>query len=370
MGLHVLASRGATHFDAGPGSDDVNRQRLSSVALESRNRLSADWRSLLRIARGADHIRTEGGFPGFFDTDQDQASWQNDIAALGGQWVAGLEWRREKVSSDTAYTKTSRSFRALFVGYTARFDEHLIEASARHDDDSQFGGHGTGKLAWGYRFAPQWRVSASAGTAFKAPSFNDLYYPLSFGFSGNPDLKPERARSAELALRHDGGVLQGGLTVFASRVRDLIAVDPSFTTVINVNRARIRGATLDASLREGLWTARGEFTRQDAEDADTGTRLVRRARQYGSASLAAASGPWRAGAEWVVSGGRFGAADNADSSHIGGYGVLNLNAAWTLTPNWSVSARLNNALGKHYELVQGYNTPGRNLFVSLAYTDL
>ncbi|HPM67360.1 MAG TPA: TonB-dependent receptor [Piscinibacter sp.] len=370
LGLHVMGSRGATHFDAGPGSDDVNRQRLSSTALESRNRLSADWRSLLRLARGADHIRTDGAFPGFVDTDQDQATWQNDVNALGGQWAAGLDWRREKVSSDTAYTVSTRTFRAVFVGYTARFDAHLIEASARHDDDSQFGGHGTGKLAYGYRFAPQWRASASLGTAFKAPSFNDLYYPSAFGFSGNPDLKPERARSAELALRHDGGALQGGLVLFRSSVRDLIAVDPSFTTVINVNRARLRGATVDASFSEGIWTARGEFTHQQAEDADTGTRLVRRARQYGSASLSATTGAWRAGVEWVLSGERFGTAANTEASRMGGYGLVNLNASWFVTPSWSLSARLNNAADKRYELVQGYNTPGRNLFVSLAYAAL
>ncbi len=348
----------------------MNRQRLASTALESRNRITADWRSLLRVARGGDHIRTDGAFPGFFDTDQDQATWQNDVAALGGQWVAGLDWRREKVTSDTTYSETVRRFLGAFGGYSARFGDHLVEASARHDDDSQFGGHATGKLGYGYKLAPQWRASASVGTAFKAPSFNDLYYPLSFGFSGNPDLKPERARSAELALRHDGGALQGGVVLFDSRVHDLIAVDPTFTTVINVNRARIRGVTLDASWRSDVWTARGEFTHQDAEDADTGARLVRRARQYGSASLGVVLGPWRGGVEWVVSGERFGAASNSAASRMGGYGLVNLNASWAVTPRWTVAARLNNVADRKYELVQGYNTPGSNLFVSLAYADL
>ena len=368
--LRGMTSRGRTEFDAGPGTADVNRQRLSSLALESRDRIDANWRSLLRLARGADHIRTDGAFPGYFDTDQDQATWQNDIGALGGQWVAGLEGRREKVHSDTAFSKTTRRFLAAFGGYSARFGDHLVEASARHDDDSQFGGHATGKLGYGFKFTPQWRASASVGTAFKAPSFNDLYYPLSFGFSGNPDLKPERARSTELALRHDGGALQGGLVLFRSRVRDLIAVDPTFTTVVNVNKARIRGATLDAAWREGIWTARGELTRQDAEDADTGTRLVRRARVYGSASVGVALGDWRAGAEWVGSGERYGAASNSEASRMGGYGLVNLTAAWSVAPRWTLAARLNNAADKGYELVQGYNTPARNLFVSLAYSDL
>jgi vitamin B12 transporter len=364
LALRALASRGTTHFDSGPDSDDVNRQRLSSLALESRDRLSPGWRSLLRLARGADHIRTDGSFPGFFDTDQDQATWQNDLAALGGEVVAGLEVRREKVKSSTAYTQTSRRQWALFGGYSARFDEQLVEASLRHDDDSQFGGHGSGKLAWGWRFTPEWRVSASAGTAFKAPSFNDLYFPESFGFSGNPDLKPERSRSAEVAARYDGSAARGGLVIFQNRIRDLIAVDPTFTTVINVNRARIRGATLDGAWRAGPWRLRGEWTHQQAEDAETGARLVRRAEDFGSASLDHAQGPWRTGVELVASGDRFGTVANTDASRMGGYALVNL------TPEWTLAARLNNAGDKHHEIAQGYNTPRRNLFVSLAYSAL
>ncbi|MBX3603814.1 MAG: TonB-dependent receptor [Piscinibacter sp.] len=370
LALRLLASRGTTHFDSGPDSDDVNRQRLGSLALESRDRLAPGWRSLLRLARGSDHIRTEGAFPGRFDTDQDQATWQNDIAAFGGELVAGVEARREQVDSSTAYTRTSRRQWGLFGGYSATFGAQLVEASLRHDDDSQFGGHGSGKLAWGWRLAPQWRVSASAATAFKAPSFNDLYFPESFGFSGNPDLKPERARSVEVAARYDGSATRAGLVVFQNRIRDLIAVDPTFTTVINVNRARISGVTLDGSWQAGPWRLRGEWTNQQAEDADTGLRLVRRAQDFGSASLGYTGGAWRLGAELVASGDRYGTAANSATSRMGGYTLLHLTAGWRLTPEWTLSARLNNAGDKAYEISQGYNTPRRNLFVSLAYAGL
>lgn len=370
LALRALTARGTTHFDNGPGSDDLNRQRLSTLAVESRNQLTSGWRSLLRLARGADHSRSSGSFAGYFDTDQDQATWQNDLAALGGEIVAGLEARREKVSSSTAYTQTSRDHWALFGGYNARLGDQLVEASLRHDDDSQFGGHGSGKLGWGWHLTPEWRVSASAGTAFKAPSFNDLYFPESFGFHGNPDLRPERSRSGELAARYDGSATRAGLVLFENRIRDLIAVDPTFTTVINVNRARIRGLTLDGAWRDGPWRLRGELTHQQAEDAETGKRLVRRAQEFGSASVDYTQGPWRAGVELAASGERFGTLANTEASRMGGYTLVHLSAGWNLTPEWTLSARLNNAFDKHYELAQGYNTPRRNLFVSLAYSAL
>ena len=84
--------------------------------------------------------------------------------------------------------------------------DHTLQANLRHDQSTQYGGQTTGAIAWGYRFAPQWRVTASYGTAFKAPSFNDLYYP---GFS-NPDLEPETARNVEAQHRTGRGSAASG----------------------------------------------------------------------------------------------------------------------------------------------------------------
>ena len=90
IAAYALLSEATTHFDAGATGDDVNRQRLSTYALQSRNSISAIWQSTLRVARGTDDLATRGTFPSAFRTDQDQATWQNDIAAAGGQIAAGL----------------------------------------------------------------------------------------------------------------------------------------------------------------------------------------------------------------------------------------------------------------------------------------
>ena len=361
-------SVGSTFFDCGPGNDAVNRQRLSALSVESRNRIDTQWRSTLRLARGSDDSVASGGFcAGAFRTHQDQLSWQNDINALGGQLVAALELRREDVASDTAYTVASRKTGSVLGGYSAELGSHLVQAALREDHTGQYGGRTTGNIAYGYRIAPRWRASLGLGSGFKAPTFNDLYYPLSFGFSGNPGLKPERSRNAEVAANFDSGAVQGGLVLFENRVRDLIAIDPTFSTVVNVNRARIRGATLSGAIVQAPWSARAELTRQDATDVGTGNRLPRRARQYGSAGLTAAPGPWRVGIEWLAQGARFDVASNTLTSRMGGYNLLNLHAAYAITTELSVLARLNNATDSPHELAQGYNAPGRNALVALEY---
>ena len=72
--------------------------------------------------------------------------------------------------------------------YQGKFGAQSLEASVRNDDNQQFGNHTTGSAAWGLGFAEYWRVTAGYGTAFKAPTFNELYFP----FFGNPNLEPGR----------------------------------------------------------------------------------------------------------------------------------------------------------------------------------
>ncbi|MCW5659691.1 MAG: TonB-dependent receptor [Burkholderiaceae bacterium] len=363
--LRGLATRAATHFDAGAVSDDINRQRLSSLALESDDRLSETWRSQLRLARGSDHSRSEGAFPSTFDTDQDQLTWQNDLKFGAADLIAGAEWRRERVTSDTAYTQTSRRVASAFGGMRWSADALQLEGSLRTDRNSQFGTHTTGRIGAGYALTPHWRLTAAAGTAFHAPSFNDLYFPLTFGFSGNPELKPERSRGVDAALRYssDGTTLSIG--AFHNRITDLIAVDPTFSTVINVNRARIRGTTLAAGHRSGIWRADFEWTHQDPRDAATGNLLVRRARNHGRVGASVDIGPVRAGADLHASDARFDSAANLAATRMGGYGVLTLHAHYAVTPEFGIGARILNATDKRHEIAQGYNTAPRQYVVSV-----
>ena len=366
VSLRGTTSNATTHFDAGPGSDDINQQRLGSLAIESQDRFTDVWRSTLRLARGSDHSGTTGAFPSTFDTDQDQATWQNDLT-LGSttNLSAGAEWRRERVTSDTAYTQTSRTTSSLFVAAQHALGPVELEESLRSDHNSQFGTHTTGRIGAGWSFAPDWRVTGAAGTAFRAPTFNDLYFPTQFGFSGNPNLEPERSRGFDAALRYRSGGTTVSLAAFDNHIDDLIAVDPTFSTVINVNRARIHGTTLTASQQWGVWRADLEWTHQSPRDADTGNLLVRRAQDHGRAGLAYDAGVWQVGGDVVASSERFDSAANTPASRMGGYGLLSLYASWSVTRGFTLGARVLNATDKRYEIAQGYNTAPRQYLLTL-----
>src|SRR5690606_23049972 len=120
------------------------------------------------------------------------------------------------------------------------FGAQSLQASVRRDDNEQFGGHTTGAAAWGLDFADGWRLSAGYGTAFKAPTFNALYYP----FFGNAELRPEASETTELGLGWSGERLSVRLDAFQTTVHDLIAFDAAIGLPNVIDRARMRGAVL------------------------------------------------------------------------------------------------------------------------------
>ncbi|HLQ02063.1 MAG TPA: TonB-dependent receptor [Burkholderiales bacterium] len=363
LGLTVFQSDGHTHFDAGPTTDDVNHQTLSAYSLYSSNQITSVWQSLVRAGESTDDLTTTGAFPGFFRTRQPQLTWQNDIKLGPGTAIAGAEYLAQNVTSDTAYAQTHRTIKSAFAGYTGQQERHGWQANIREDDNSQFGHHTTGSLGYAYRLTPELQLRVGAGTAFKAPTFNDLYFPG----QSNPDLRPERSRSKEAGVNYQVGSNRFSATYFDNHITDLI-VFPTFTSPPeNIDRARIKGTELAYQGFFGGLQANAQLTFQDPVNEETGKLLQRRAREHGSLAISDAAGPWRLAAEVVASGARFDSTDESPGTKMHGYGLLNLTASYALSRDWSVRARWNNVFDRKYELAQNFNTPGSNVFVAVQY---
>jgi vitamin B12 transporter len=367
IGLTAFQSFGNTRFDSGPFTDDINRQTLSAFSLYSRNQITTKWQSLLRVGLGRDNQDISGAFPGFFRTTQPQLTWQNDFKLGGGSLIAGFEYLDQILASNTPYNATQRDVRSLFGGYVGEFGPNSVQLNVRNDDNSQFGNQTTGSVGYGYRLNSYLRLRASGGTAFKAPTFNDLYFP---NFS-NPNLQPEHSRSYETGLDVRAGEHYLSLLYFDNRIKDLITLvfDPTtFTfTPENLNEARINGGEISYQGRiAGFW-ANAHFTVQNPINSSTGQLLQRRAKHFGSFSVNRNLGPLKLGTEIVASGARFDSPDENPASRLHGYALYNLTANYAFAPEWSVNLRWNNVFNRSYELVQNFNTPGSNVFFALRY---
>ena len=365
LSVRFLKSRLDAQFDAEPGFDDRTITTVDSLALASRNRLTGWWTSQLEAAQTDDISDSRTGFgPGRFTTRQRLYVWQNDFLLLRGSLGVALERREERVGGDAAFAINSRDTNAAVGVYRLAEGPHAVQLNLRRDDSTQFGARTTGALAYGYGFAPGWRASAGYGTAFKAPTFNDLYYP---GFS-NPDLKPETARNAEVALRYASEALAAGIVAYRNRVRDLIVFecDADFNCAPqNVAAATLQGVTLDMRFRRGATVATASVDLQRPEDDASGLLLPRRARRHAALAVEHPLGPAQVRAELSASSARFD--DAANTRRMGGYALINLLVEWPFEARWTAFARLDNLLDKHYELAADYRTAGATLFAGVRW---
>lgn len=368
-GLSVLDSESHSHYDGFSSFDYRDLHKLLSWTAYSKNHFLPGWQSEIRIGQGIDDLSSTGSSgTNSFRTNQQQASWQNGIEVGIGTLLLGAEWLKEQVGGNTDYAVKERTTHSWLTGYLGKFGAHDLQANVRVDDSSQFGNRTTGAINYGYQFADHWRASVGFGTAFKAPTFNDLYFPDDgFGDIGNSNLKPEEARNREASLHWESGGQRASATYYDNHVRNLI--EWQFNGVgfspVNVAQARLRGLTLawSGSLSGVLF--RSSVDLQNPEDENTGNLLPRRARRHAAIWIGHNFGTLELGSELVTSGKRYDDADNNDK--LGGYTLLNLTARYPLGSNWALEARANNVLDRDYELASGYNTPGANVFVNLRW---
>ena len=359
-------SRLSNRFDATPGYDDKTTTTVESFALSSTDRLASFWVSRLDLGQGSDNSVSQTGFGNSgFRTRQNQLTWQNDLTLPVGALSLAYVGLDEKISTDPAFPVSSRRTNSFVGVYQVRVDPHTLQANLRFDDSSQYGGRTTGALGYAYAFGEGWRALVNAGTAFKAPTFNDLYYP---GFA-NPRLAPETARNADVALDYASGTLLARATVYRNEVKNLIVFgcDADFNCAPNnVAKATLTGLTLQGQADWRSISLKGSLDLLRPEDDATGNQLPRRARQYGSASVLVPWVDWQFGAELVAASARFD--DAANTRRMGGYALVNVTANYALTKHWSLTLRADNVFDKQYEQAAGYNTAGASAFGGIRYS--
>lgn len=363
----------ANAFAASTSDVYNNVSSIQKLSLTEEDRLTSDWRSRLMLADGKDNERDflNGVQSSLFQTENQQLSWQNTVALSREQkLLLGAEKLDQQVSSTTAFTQTKRKVNSLYAGYDANHGAHQIQVNLRQDDYSDFGMANTWLLGYGYRFTNAWRATFDYSTAFKAPTFNDLYWPLQYGYQGNPNLQPERSRNAEAGLHYERGGQKVDFVYFNDKISNLIAINSAYTTMVNINQARIDGEELSYVGKFGDTDFTASLTAQNPRDALTGQTLPLRAKFYSTLGVSQHIGKLQLGAQWQHSGSR----DTTNSIvypavpvTLQSYNLVNLTADYAWAKHWSVNARISNLFNQNYMLVYPYNTYGKTVFASISY---
>jgi vitamin B12 transporter len=307
-------------------------------------------------------------FANFYETTRDSANLQGDLTVASGHLLsAGFDWLRDRADVIDPWSPftAARGNRGLFAQYQGKFDSQDLQLSLRRDDNDQFGGHTTGGIAWGMGFGQGWRVTASHGTAFKAPSFNELYYP----YFGNPLLRPESSRSSEVSLGRTGPQWSLQANAYETHIDDLIAYDALLGLPNNIEQARIRGLELTASGQVAGWDLRAQAGLLDARNlsagANEGKRLARRPQRSARLDLDREMGAWGVGVSGMVEASRWD--DVANTLRVGGYGTVDARVSWRFASAWTLQANLVNAFDRDYATSAWYAQPGREWALSLRW---
>ena len=385
IGFNLLDQRGQVEYDdVFSGSLPTTDYLLSSASGFIDAQFSDSWSSRLELGHSEDKRDSGNDQPGGsvsqFNTYRDAANWLNTLTLTENhQLLLGLDWYEDRAQGTTDFVEDSRWNRAAFIQHRYSGENFSTEIGLRHDDNQQFGDENTWNAALTLPLGNANDLILSYSEGFRAPTFNDLYYPdFCFGSmcfpSANPELTPERSRSYELQWRSrysDTGSLQA--SVYRTEIEDAIVLDENFIPQ-NVQTARING--FEAAVQQELFGWQGNLALAliDPRDRDSGHTLQRRAKRTLTLDIDRRFGDVSIGAGWRALSGRYDDAEN--QIRMSGYGLLSLRAAWQATQELGLSLKLDNLLDRDYAEATystpngrfGYNSAGRTALFAVTWT--
>ncbi|MDN3652216.1 TonB-dependent receptor [Thalassotalea ponticola] len=281
----------------------------------------------------------------------------------------GAELLKESVSSNSdiapsvegfqSWQKTSRDTLGVFLLSQSQWYDWLFDLVIRRDDIDYIGSENSYNISLGYQLSDSQLVAISQSRGFKAPSFNDLYWPS----AGNPNLRAETANSKELLFRQrllltniEGHV---ELVLFENHIDNLISWQPNdfgLWQPQNIDRAEIRGIDIALTANHQALSHTFALSYVNSEDRSNGKPLMRRPQKTASYQLQLNFD------RWYASSGIYYHSDSDDvSATLPAYHYVNIGLGFDLSDQVSFNVNINNALNQRYQSAANYIADRRNV---------
>ena len=291
------------------------------------------------------------------------------------------EWERY-VAEDDAFggftnQKRSRNHLAATAEWEARVGNWLAtDLAIRHDAFNRFKDTATARVSALAHLGRRFSIAASLGEGIAQPSFTDLYGFFPNGYSGNPDLKPERSRGYELSGRYSNDRISASLTYFQQRLENEIVDNATFTGTLNASGTSKRQgveAELHWAPRPWLNLTAGYAWLDSIQQIDKNQSQefeLRRPKHSGFVTADGVFGYLTYGLSIAYSGAH---RDRRDSFpfemvDLDGYWLAGARLAWRMNDRIELFGRVHNAFDANYQDVIGYRTHGRSTYVGLRVT--
>jgi len=279
--------------------------------------------------------------------------------------VSGVESYSEELNSSNNYQESKRQNNAAFSQWMLDTDVIEIQLGVRYDDNESYGSNVTRSVVVGRNLSSNWLAIASWGEAFRAPTFNDLYWPT----SGNPNLDPESSESYDITLKFHNENSHFYATVFHNSVDNLIAWAPNSSGAwqpSNINNAKMEGVELELAYIADSFSLQTNYTWMEPKDTNTGKQLQNRSKQLMNIN-----------ADYTLSALSFGLtvsaqdksfANSNNSTELAGFAILDLRSTYRNSQNLKFDFAITNILDKEYQRRNGFNEAGIAAKAGASYT--
>ena len=281
--------------------------------------------------------------------------------------ISGLDYKKDEVSGSGVdnFKENSRFNKALFFLLEKSTPNSQFSVSARVDDNEAFGKFTTFAFDNKVALTDQLSLTAGYATAFRAPTFNDMYWPD----SGNTELDPETSGTATLGVDYaPNKTLSFELNAYQTNVEDMIAwaKQPSGNWIPdNVNSVQITGFEFGAQAKLGGTKIFFNTDIMNPKDTETDKVLTYRAQETANLRITQQISQLTLGLDTQYKGKRYTNTDNTDK--LPSYTLYNLDAQYRLNEKLQLSASIKNLTDKEYVNKEDYATAGRTVFGSVRY---
>ena len=363
-----LYSRGRSQFDSvAPADNEVDTDTFAGKVGAHVDH-SESWFSIIELTAGLDYTANfRDGVAGTRDYDTRRygvfASTQKtfDLGDYSHVLSGGVEAYREEVSSATAYSVTGRDLAAVFGQYAFEYDRLNVNTGIRYDHNEQFGSATTWNAGASYEIIDDVTLRASYNTGFRAPTFNDLYYP---GYS-NPNLRPEKSRGYEVgALWQIAPQTSLDVAFYQTWLRDAIASNPPTYLPFNVASAKVTGfeAVLAHTFND-RWNGKATIDIRSPKNEDNGKYIPYRDRFKATAELGfKATEKLDLNTKVLYGASRY--ANAANTVELPSYVTFDVSMIYTLDQQSQFKLSVENVLDREYETITSYRAPGRTFNLS------
>jgi vitamin B12 transporter len=374
LGLNATTNEGKSFYDdaySTPATAFVDFKQ-NTWSVDAKTDLIERWTSGLRYGRSAIDYRY-GAFEYSPKASTQTIQWENHVHISprnsANPHTVQFGWERQQQSvrgAGVGYLTDERTMAAFWVGAQVKYQAHKARLQLRQDRIESVGTptlkDGNYSLAYGYEISKQWQLAASSASAFRAPTFDDLFSP----FGGNANLKPEQSKVSELSIQHRSNELEVSITAFSQRIKNAIELDESYVPQ-NSQLALIDGVSASWNQQFGSWRAKGHLTLQNprfqtANSTQT-QQLSRRAKQFASVGLANQFGSIKASANILYQGQRV----DSDGSQMKPYTIVNVGMDYAALPTVNLGLRLVNLFDRAYETTSGYRGEPRGAYLNLSW---